>query len=384
MFSAEKFVSCAVLSCIAIIVFLNSNARPLPNEHAYTVHSLNSADPSSLDEVCSGLDIPVVVIAFNNPTITALLVNQLRDCFDANVILIDMFSSFSGMSELLANLTTNTSDPRLRIIKSLFPGGPRDLFDLSCRWVALMDSLPRFFALTDSDMRLGDNTPRNFLCVMAHALHRINTVDKVGLALDLSDRLRMWQLPDYYNEQNIWDFESSLWKNVEAGIAGLPELDGVVYDSAVDTIFAMYDKTLLSCSKNIFENPHGYHAINIPCFSASAVRIGGIFTAQHRPWYPETFLHLMNGELEANRGGGGTLFQMFLRAGWQTNLSKSFDEYLLKYPIPRLTVQEKEQSGGIMNFVCRGLHFPLRKTLFRPPVSTNFQDSAREQTAVCN
>ena len=248
-----------------------------------------------------------------------------------------------------------------------------------------MASLPRFFVLTDSDLRLGDETPQNFLCVMAHALHRMPDIAKVGLALDLSDRSRMWQSFDYYREQSIWDYEASLWTRIEHGIPGFPQLSGVIYNSPVDTIFAIYDKTLLSCSNSTQLNPGGYHLVQIPCFSSNAVRLGGAFTAAHRPWYPEVFARFLPGEIEAYRGGGGTLFQMFLRAGWLSNLTASISNYLTDHPLPPLTVQEEEHTGGISNYVCRGLIFPrLGTTRFRAEAPENFEVAIDLQSQKCS
>ena len=77
---------------------------PTHFEHeASFLHSAVKA--TNLDGVCSGFDIPVVIIAFNNPSITAPLVRQLRDCFPARVILIDMCSTFSGMTDYLNALS---------------------------------------------------------------------------------------------------------------------------------------------------------------------------------------------------------------------------------------------------------------------------------------
>lgn len=254
-----------------------------------------------LGPTCAGVEIPVVVQTYNNPTLVGKLVRQLRQCFNASIVLFDAGSTFPGMISLLDSFD---ADPRVSVIRA-GNVGPRGLFQE--HQSQTLGNLPRFFAYTDGDMALNEATPPNFLCVMAHLTQRLKRA-KVGLALDIGDPWRMWQVP-YFGTQTVWEWEDQFWQHHLTAGEDWPAMDGILFDAGVDTTFAVYDKAQARCTGE--QQVPGY-----VCFSiGSAARVGGPFTAKHIPWYPDGLIGWPEGELEAAFGGKGTVANMIRAHG---------------------------------------------------------------------
>ena len=323
----------------------------------------------TLDSFCTDVDIPVVVVARNNPTMIRLLVQQLRDCFDARVIVLDDASDFPPMLEYLSSLA---SDERVSVVRAESAGGPHSWFRSPLHPALL--ALPRFFAYTDADLRLGSDLPRNFLCVLAHLSQRLN-VPKVGLALDLSDAERMWPQADFYGAHSVWGWENNFW-GASVEVPGWPGFGAQrVFRAAVDTTFAVYDKALLSCSNDEYPSQ--------PCFTAkNAVRVAGSFSAKHRPWYPAALAVLPQEELYAmfappNRG---SVASMLNRLGLFGNVTQqaSARELLEKWSTGQ---QAYQKADDLMGYKCTlegedggaGMRagIPGGFTTLRPPVANS-------------
>lgn len=290
-----------------------------------------------LDSFCSGVDIPVLIVARNNPTMLRLLVQQLRECFDARVIVLDDASDFPPMLEYLSALA---SDERVSVVRAESAGGPHSWFRSPLHPALL--ALPRFFAYTDADLRLGSDVPQNFLCVLAHLTQRLN-VPKVGLALDLSDAERMWPQADFYGAHSVWSWENNFW-GASVEVPNWPGFGAQrVFRAAVDTTFAVYDKALLSCSNDEYPSQ--------PCFTArNAVRVAGSFSAKHRPWYPAALAALPREELHAmfappNRG---SVAGMLSRLGFFGNATQQASAHVLleRWSTGQLAYQKAEDLMG--------------------------------------
>ena len=323
--------------CLLFLVFFLVQ----PHFHLATLkegHGGAATSGNFLDTSCSAFEIPVVVIARNNPTMLRLLVRQLRDCFDARVIVVDDASDFAPMRGYLDSLTL---DARVSVVRSITQIGPRGLFS-DPPHPALLE-LPRFFALTDSDLRLSSDLPGNFLCVLAHLTQRLR-VPKAGLALDLTDKERMWPSEDYYNSLTVWGWEDMFWSSAVT-VPGWPALSALrVFNAQVDTIFAVYDKGQLNCLDHEYK-----HA---PCFTARAVRVAGPFTAKHRPWYPEALARLERDELWASFGppNGGTVSNMLRRMGFFGNTTEQASAF--QCLALNATLLSYQRAEDIMAFKC--------------------------------
>jgi hypothetical protein len=103
-----------------------------------------------LGTTCLGASIPIVLIARNNPSLLKPLVEQLRSCFNATIIVFDNGSNFKPMIRYLLSLE---HDKMITVVRARKNVGSRGSF------TELKFKLPRFFALSDSDLRLNDNLP---------------------------------------------------------------------------------------------------------------------------------------------------------------------------------------------------------------------------------
>ena len=94
------------------------------------------------------------MIARNNPALLRPLVEQLRTCFDANVSFLDISVRTRGGCRPTARGRKRDATGRPH---RGFPLAPHPIFTI----------LPRFFALTDSELRLNENLPHNFNVCLA-------------------------------------------------------------------------------------------------------------------------------------------------------------------------------------------------------------------------
>ena len=266
-----RWVALAAALMVAVALALTLLRGGSPLRLAVQLQPTGRADELPAD--CAGHRSPVVVLAHNNPSLLRPLVRQLLDCFGAEVIVVDMGSNFPPMLAYLEELAAVGET----VVHRLDNLGPRGLFLPNTS--GIIRALPRFFAMTDSDIRLGDNMPRNFLCTLAHLTQRLG-VPKAALALDLSDFDRMWQTAKYYRDTTVLGTEDGFFAHA-LPVPGMPGLEGVVFDASADTIFSVYDKAQMPCGRD------DYSGAGAPCFTAKAVRIGGPYLAKHRPWYPE-------------------------------------------------------------------------------------------------
>ncbi len=209
----------------------------------------------------AGPDIPVLVPVFETVTYARDMVRQLQERGVRRIVLIDNASIYPPMRAWLAAPGEGVSV--IRCGRNL---GPRHvLVDPAC-----LAALPELFCLTDPDLWLGADLPDDFLAQLAEVTERLR-VGKVGFALDISKPAELRQEPFVINgaPRRIWEWEAQFWTE-RAGetMGGDP-----VYQAAVDTTFALYNKRHFASSRPL-----------------EGVRVAGRFTCRHRPWYPDTGL----------------------------------------------------------------------------------------------
>jgi len=334
-----------IISIVSVTIFLiMSFVNETPSTNLAFENTVDLNDLTNprivLDSECTGFEIPVAVVARNNPTLLRQLIMQLRECFNAQIFILDDSSDFPPMITYLKSLQ---KDNRITVIKSNVPGGPHSWFRDPPHPILL--NLPRFFAYTDSDLRLNSDLPRNFLCVLAHITQRLQ-IPKAGLALDLTDKDRMWPFKDFYGSHSIWSWEDNFWARA-LRVPGWPGLDvDRVFDAAVDTTFAVYDKGLLNCSDRK-EYPSNM------CFTArQSVRVSGVFTAKHRPWYPEVLARIPEDEITAMFANNmGSVANLMRRKGFFGNTTAKAEAkaFLSEWEAMRLNFEKTED---IMSFKC--------------------------------
>lgn len=196
-------------------------------------------------------DVPVVINNFLRLTSLQNLVNSLysRGYFDITVL--DNGSFYDPL------LLYYKGDSRIKV-RYLRNSGPRALWGSG-----LMRELKHKYVLyTDSDIELPDEVPDNFVDRMVEVMEKYPEYRKVGLSLQIND------LPDHYPyKKYIQAHEKKYWEN---------RLEKDVYVADVDTTMA-----LLHTGDS---------------FTYTAIRLGGVYTVKHRPWY-EDFNDLTDEEL---------------------------------------------------------------------------------------
>jgi hypothetical protein len=209
-------------------------------------------------------DIPVYIIAYNNPTFVEQMAGQC-DCYGSNVVVVDSASTYEPMKALLDRIeaTTARNGVQHRVIRLERNAGPRG----GAFAPSVFSEMPRYAAVTDADLAFNPNLPPNYLEVLAN-LTQVHRGHKVGFALDISQPSRLW--PGIYGDGlTLVDFEGMWWKTkIGAGDSGLE-----LYAASIDTTFAVYDLDYYrpQCRAD-------------SCHAFQGLRVAGTFTAQHVPW----------------------------------------------------------------------------------------------------
>lgn len=185
------------------------------------------------------------------------MVRQLKSFGFENIVLIDNASDSADMLDYLDGIDD------VEVIRLADNLGPHHILNDH----RVFSLLPRLFCLTDPDLILNAELPRDFLGELA-SLTCLHKVGKAGFALDISDRHLMRDDLIYSGGRmvKIWEHEDQFWHKQLPPLAG----GDPVYDAILDTTFAIYNKDY-------------FHHANI----WRAVRVGGRFTARHLPWYRE-------------------------------------------------------------------------------------------------
>jgi len=204
-------------------------------------------------------NIPVIVLSHNNPTYLHAMVRFLRCYSGANITVYDTASSLPLHLELLDALERVVTVRRMPT-----NDGPQSF------WSAPnLARLPRFFALTDADLRPHPDLAPNFLAYLA-ALSQAFPGRKAGFALDLTIRDQFLQ-GTYAGGSSIAQWGEQFWGSRLSTPSGGPP--DPLYDALIDTTFAVYDK----------------HA-NVPdsagkiAWRLNGMRVGGTFAGTQVPW----------------------------------------------------------------------------------------------------
>ncbi len=195
-------------------------------------------------------EIPFVVICYNNLTFVKNFVNQLLR-FPNPIILIDNASAYPPIHDYYKELR-DTLSHRITIHQL-------DKNHGHFVYVYRGDLLPNQFILSDPDLQLHPDMPLN-VAERLLALSNEYKMYKVGAALDLSDRHLFATCP-YAGKESIYAHEKQFW--TEPMSHRIYEL----YRAHLDTTFCLINRDYLK---------DDYY---------SAIRVAGVFTAKHLPWY---------------------------------------------------------------------------------------------------
>jgi len=202
--------------------------------------------------------VPLLVPVFNNPYYVERFCKHVEkfNCFD--IVLFDNNSNYGKILEFYDSLPGNIS-----LIRMKYNFGPR-LF-----WLLdnVYEALPNFFCISDPDIEFNENIPYSFIDKLIDLASRYQ-VGKVGFALDIAEPHRMTQKKFRHADgwKDIWESEGDHWQHE---IRGDP-VGHDLYVADIDTTFALYDKRYFNRSAPF-----------------KAIRVAGLFTAKHLPWYTD-------------------------------------------------------------------------------------------------
>ena len=230
---------------------VSGGAGPAPSDG---IVRIKYSAPSAVSEFLQR-DIPVFIPAFNNPTYVRKMVGQLRSRNLENLIVVDSGSTLPAMLALLE------TDFGATVVRLGYNAGPRHIISHQPSFRLL----PELFCITDPDLELNPELPIDFIARLVDLTERFE-VGKAGFSLDISDPSAMRD--ESFNmggtPYKIWEWEQKFWVNQIA------ELDGSspVYRANLDTTFAVYNKKYFR-----------------PERLREAIRVAGVFTCRHLPWY---------------------------------------------------------------------------------------------------
>ena len=190
------------------------------------------------------MSIPIILLNRDRLTTTERLVDQLVMLGYDDITILDMDSTYP---ELLA---WYDSCPYIKIIwhkntghKALWSDNILKEYFSQYPWVAI----------SDSDIELNQGTPRGFIEELV-SIAKDYRVDKAGLAIRIDD------IPESEYSQSIHAIEDRYW------LRRLKHPTRKVYDAILDTTFSVV-------------------RTDTPYMWGPAVRVAGMFTCRHIPWY---------------------------------------------------------------------------------------------------
>lgn len=210
--------------------------------------------------------IPVIVVSYNNGVYVKNTVNQLSK-FKIKPIIIDNNSKDKETLSILNEI--NESKGCVVFSKKNFGhmvGFSDEIYNL----------FPDVFAYTDPDLQFNKDLPDNFLKILSE-LTREYSAYKAGFALDLLPDQSFTNIKhiakttkpiSWHKEFTIRDIEAKYWRKK------INNNSYDIYCAKIDTTFAVYRKS--NYEGDFFDG----------------IRVAGIFSAIHLPWFPK--IDIMN------------------------------------------------------------------------------------------
>ena len=216
--------------------------------------------------MCSS--IPVYVVSFNNATYVRNMVESiLRRRLTDTVIVVDNCTTHPPCLQILQKLEAVPGVSIIRMPKNM---GHTVIFSLP--------NLPDRCVITDPDLGLNPDIPENALCVLSSIADKYKAA-RVGLCIDISEPEKFRTVKTYNGEASFYNWESQFWKTpIQTDDISLPAM----YWAQIDTTFFLY-------TKHYFPEKH--------------IRVAGLYTCKHLPWYSPPLLHIPAEEIEAYHNG---------------------------------------------------------------------------------
>lgn len=187
--------------------------------------------------------IPIIINNFNRLTFTKKLIHRLEEWGYTNIYILDNNSTYPPLLEYY-------SYSKHKIIRLSENKGYMALWNSN----VFSQFKNSYYVYTDPDVLPLESCGENFLNEMLQVLKQYPQIEKLGLALSITD------LPDTYKlKEKVIALEQEYWKK---------QIVKDLYDAPVDTTFALY-KPLAKGNAD----------------QCPAYRLGGKYGAQHLPWY---------------------------------------------------------------------------------------------------
>lgn len=197
--------------------------------------------------------IPVIIVCYNNGFYVRSMVQQLVELGVSDIVVIDNKSDDKSTINLLRSLDQSVAQVLWM---------DKNYGHLVFYRPEIWNRFPDVFAVTDPDLKLGENMPRDFLYQLADLTYDLG-VFKAGVALDIQTNAH-----DFYGPHPLMP-EPTPERECKNWTTRIPHERLIVYDADVDTTMAVYNKMF-------FKGRH---------FGGGSVRVAGSFTALHLPWY---------------------------------------------------------------------------------------------------
>lgn len=209
----------------------------------------------------SDSDVPIVIPVFNTVTYTRHMVEQLTNLgLTDNIIVCDNGSDYPPMIDYLNEISN--------FYHVVFWGenkGPRYYTENK----DILLSMPEYFIVTDPDLILNEQMPKNFMDKMKRIVDMYG-VSKAGCAIEISDPEERSR---FFNADQVDRWESNYWTRK---LEQYPERDDL-YAAPIDTTFCLHKRDKFAQEIDF---------ARMTC-NTSAIRIAGRFTCRHMGWWAE-------------------------------------------------------------------------------------------------
>lgn len=224
--------------------FINHQYKQIQFRH------LSKTDSLIKHQLENPLDIPIIIINYNQLTFLKKLIDFLTDRNFTNIVIIDNNSDYPPLMQYYQSLPDQ--------IKIEYQPDNTGHLVLFKKQELRHKYCKGFYVVTDSDIIPNPALPQDFMKILVSYLMKyFNKVTKVGFALDIND------IPEYFPlKEKVLQWEKKFWKD---------EIENDAFFANIDTTFALYKP----------QYPEKFS--NVDFFSG--IRLGGDFSSKHGGWY---------------------------------------------------------------------------------------------------
>ena len=201
--------------------------------------------------------IPIVIIAWNNLFFVSNFINQIKK-FQNPIIILDNNSSYKRLLEYYVTLKEELNEKIT--IYLLDKNYGHNVYEEK------KHLLPDIFIMSDPDLELNENMPINFTEQLLEISIKYKK-QRVGLAIKIPER-----------EECMSDelYDSFGYESSHFDIIIQDDNDYKLYQANIDTTFCLINTN--------------YKQTDRPGNEILGIRVGGVFTAKHLPWY-KNYIH---------------------------------------------------------------------------------------------